>query len=301
MIPVGARIFLTGATGALGRYALRELVERGYDVTALVRKPVTLDGARTVEGDLEEVEKFADEVAKADAVVHLASTRSEQRGKVVFIDVVGTGKLLDAWRRGPFVYVSSQTVYGKPRGPLTEDHPYGIEEWYDLGKFCGEFQVRKASGQRARGPGISLRPPIVFSPVENQFLDLLYKECATGRKFFFPSDEAVETHGSTYIGARDFARATARVLTLNEAGAYNVGAGFCRWKDLIKGFNRHGGTGGRITVRNGGKAAPDEARLPGNTTALDSSRLRTLIDFETAESWEDLVLDYLRERSGGPR
>jgi nucleoside-diphosphate-sugar epimerase len=296
----GARVFVTGATGAAGRYVVAELRSRGLSVIALVRRAVHLDGVHTVVGDLARIEDVAPVVAASDGVVHLASTRSQERDAVLERDVLGTARLLDAWARGPFVYASSQTIYGVPTGPLTESTPVDVGDWYDLGKHCCEFAVRKADeADSSRGPGISLRPPLLFSPLPGQFLDLVLRECLAGRTFFFDSEEGFESYGSSYVGGVDFAAAVAASLELSRGGAFNVAAGYCRWRDLLDAFEA-ARLPVRVVIRPGGRAEPHECRLPQSRSELDDALFRERTGFRPRRAWPELVDELLAARGIRP-
>ncbi|MGH8794370.1 MAG: NAD-dependent epimerase/dehydratase family protein, partial [Stackebrandtia sp.] len=80
------KIFLTGATGFLGRRVVEGLVEAGHAVTALVRNPDAyaatvkagrrsdfLAQATLVRGSLEDLDSAKEALAESDAVIHLAS------------------------------------------------------------------------------------------------------------------------------------------------------------------------------------------------------------------------------------
>lgn len=72
------QVFVAGATGVAGRRTVRLLVERGHDVTAVVRSPekarlVTALGATPVLLDLFTLSQVAEAVRDHDAVVNLAT------------------------------------------------------------------------------------------------------------------------------------------------------------------------------------------------------------------------------------
>lgn len=71
------RVFITGATGHIGSAVLPELLEAGHEAVALTRSEeseaaAVKAGARPHRGTLADPEGFADAVAAADGVVHLA-------------------------------------------------------------------------------------------------------------------------------------------------------------------------------------------------------------------------------------
>jgi uncharacterized protein YbjT (DUF2867 family) len=71
------RIAVTGATGFTGRRVVAELLQRGHEVTALVRPPTSRLGAsaglRVVEGDLAAPRALGELLRDAEAFVHVAS------------------------------------------------------------------------------------------------------------------------------------------------------------------------------------------------------------------------------------
>ncbi|MBV9109550.1 MAG: NAD(P)H-binding protein, partial [Gemmatimonadetes bacterium] len=71
-------VFVTGATGVLGRPVVRLLVEEGHRVRALARSDsndslLARLGAEPMRGELFEPASLAAAVAGADAVLHLAT------------------------------------------------------------------------------------------------------------------------------------------------------------------------------------------------------------------------------------
>jgi len=68
-------IALTGATGFIGRYLLRELPKRGHRVRVLLRRPAALmplDMSAAIIGDLRNPQNLATAVEGVDAVIHSA-------------------------------------------------------------------------------------------------------------------------------------------------------------------------------------------------------------------------------------
>jgi nucleoside-diphosphate-sugar epimerase len=300
-----ANIFLTGATGYAGQCVLPELLARGHLVTALVRKPTALYGCRTVVGDLAAVGSYASEFADRDAFVHLASSRSLEESIVLREDVLGTNQLVHAWRRGPFVYASTPTVYGVAFGALSERSPVDPIDWYDLARLANEFQLRVAGPPNSRGPAISLRPAVLFAANdrrrERQFLSQLIDACALGRTFAFDSEESASTAGCSFIGGGDFGRAVADALAIKAAGAYNIASGFCTWHELIDAVNRATGSHGQIIVRSSVEPTGDVLRLPQISTMLDTTAFGRETGFVPRQSLEGLVDEFVRAERGASR
>ena len=293
----GASVFVTGATGFAGPAVVAELVRTGRAVTALVRGNRQIDGCRTVRGDLASVDRLAGEVGRADAIVHLASPRSLDREITVREDILGTGRLVDAWRSGPFVYVSTTTIHGRPTSVIRPETPIDLMSWYDVAKAVNEFQVRTESLMGGRGPAVSLRPSMYIGTGprahDRQGLAKIFDACRRGRTFVFETDEALETSGGAYVGLADFARAVSAALGMSSNGAFPIAAGFARWRDLIDMVNQGAGLTGRYIVRADGAKA-DEVRLAHSRTELDSSAFEAATGWRAQESLDDLVGAFIR-------
>jgi nucleoside-diphosphate-sugar epimerase len=291
-------VFLTGGTGYAGSYVRAELLRRNIPVTALVRKPSGLEGCRTVVGELATLGGLADEIAQADAILHLGCTRTQACDPVLKDDIAGTALLIDAWRSGPFVFSSSPTVYGWPRGTLAESTPTEIYSWYDLGKVANELQLRLAESSNGRGPAIRLRPGLVFATGERcyaeQYLGFFYLHCQLGSKFLFDSEEGLETYGSSFIGGTDFGRAVADSIAIKVAGAYNVAGGFCTWRALLETMNRYAGTRADFLIRPGAQPGPGECRPPQSRTFLDVTAFAAQTGFAAKQSVEELVQEFVQ-------
>jgi nucleoside-diphosphate-sugar epimerase len=294
----GTSIFLTGATGNAGQYVVAELMRRNISVTALVRKPASLPGCRTVIGELATIDRLADEIGNARAIVHLACSSADETESVLRDDILGTSLLTSAWRSGPFIYTSSPTIHGYPQADLTENSPIGMRSWFEAGKFTNEFQLRLAEQCGHRGPGMRLRPGLLFTASERrhnqQFLSWFHEHCQLGNKFIFDSEKGLDTYGSSFIGGEDFGRAVAQSLDIKVAGAYNVASGFCTWRALIETINRFAGTHADFLIRPGAQPGPGECRPPQSRTFLDVSAFTAQTTFVPQQNLEMLVEEFVQ-------
>jgi len=296
-----AKIFLTGASGNVGRPVLAELLGRGHEVTALVHRNTGLEGCRVVQANISEAGKYAGEVAASDAVIHLASTRGIERVPVVKEDILGTGLLLDSWRKGNFVYMSSQSVYGIPKGPLTEQHPLSTFCWYDIAKICGENQLAIEPAKPGRGVGVAFRMALLFGPGGNgrgdQYLETVFPHCVRGSVFAFESEEAMETAGSSFVGPADLARAIADSLELKTAGAYNISSGFCTWRSLIETMCKKCGLTPKFALLSELQPGAQYVRLPQSRSFVDPSLFISRTGFVTRQGLNELLDAFIRSQA----
>ena len=151
---------VTGATGLLGSWLTRRLVEVGADVVCLVRDWVpeselvlsrNLNRVKIVRGDVTDgplLERLLGEF-EVDTVFHLAAQTivaiaNRNPTSTFETNVRGTWLLLEACRRSPrvrqIVLASSDKAYGSaPKLPYTEDTRLHGEHPYDVSKSCADL------------------------------------------------------------------------------------------------------------------------------------------------------------------
>jgi nucleoside-diphosphate-sugar epimerase len=142
------KAFVTGGSGFVGQHVVRKLVERGYDVHALVRSKASADivealGATVVPGDITDVESMREGMAGSDVVFHIAGwykIGASDWTEAEVINVSGTRKVLRlAHQSGvpKIVYTSTVTVFGDTKGQLVN------ESFYQGGPFLTEYDRTK--------------------------------------------------------------------------------------------------------------------------------------------------------------
>jgi nucleoside-diphosphate-sugar epimerase len=161
------RVLVTGASGFVGHAACRELLARGHEVRALVRRAGSQpEGTTAVAGDLTDAAAPGAAVREAapEGVVHLAAEIATQRDaeRVREVNVEGMRRLLDACAAAgaPKVVFASTVVTGEADGALlTEDEPLPVHTPYGHSKQAGEALLL-ASGL----PGVIVRPGHIYGP-----------------------------------------------------------------------------------------------------------------------------------------
>lgn len=161
-------VFVTGASGYLGRLLSRRLLDDGLDVILAVRSAVSRDAleaflgplagrARFVTADLAAPEPFADlgqaERRRITRIVHAAAvTRfNVDRDLAEAVNVVGTQRILDLARACPALdslsYVSTVYSTGLRAGPVREEcceDSAGFANAYEWSKWAAERLVAGA-------------------------------------------------------------------------------------------------------------------------------------------------------------
>lgn len=153
-------VFVTGATGLVGGWLIRRLIDAGADVTCLVRDWIPesemvragmLDRVKVVRGDVTDqggLERIMGE-HETDTVIHLAAqtivgTANRNPVSTFESNIKGTWSLLEACRRSPLVkqvvMASSDKAYGDQETlPYDESTPLQGSHPYDVSKSCADL------------------------------------------------------------------------------------------------------------------------------------------------------------------
>lgn len=172
------RVCVTGGTGFLGSYLVRDLLARGTKVCVLARPSPRADrlaaaGVEIMPGDLRDPESIARAVRGADSVYHFAAKVGSAPYKDYFeINVDGTKRILQACAENgvtQFVYASSLAVYG-PIGEGTiidestsfDDKPR-LRDPYSESKIKAD-QLVSSFAKTSGLPTLIVREGIIFGP-----------------------------------------------------------------------------------------------------------------------------------------
>jgi nucleoside-diphosphate-sugar epimerase len=212
---------VTGATGFLGSHLVEALLERGDEVTCLVRSPAkahrvfSRSQPKLVAGDLTNANALRAACRGADVVFHIAGTIAGRNRAEFAVNADGTRGVVEAahavapnlWR---FVYLSSLAAAGpsaKGRARVEDDPPAPISA-YGESKLAGE-QLAASSGL----PWTIIRPPGVYGPRDIEFLRL-FKFAAKGfGTVFGKGDQEL-----SFIHVRDLVAAFLAVADHDVAG-----------------------------------------------------------------------------------
>jgi nucleoside-diphosphate-sugar epimerase len=232
------RVFVAGASGAIGRPLVRQLLAAGHEVTGMTRRQeraeeIRAAGAEAVVCDVYDVEELERAVVAAmpEAVVHLLTAlpqrydpKSDYLAATNRIRVEGTRNLVAAARAaGARRIVAESIAFAyRPQGgwvkdeeePLFEDAP---------GRFGTAFgaiaelerQVLSAAGIE----GVALRYGWLYGP--GTYYDRGGQQADEVMKRRFPI-VGKGTGTFSFIHADDAASATAAALERGAPGTYNV-------------------------------------------------------------------------------
>ncbi|MGJ3417701.1 GDP-mannose 4,6-dehydratase [Bacillus sp. Je.9.29.b] len=156
----GKNVFVTGCTGLLGSYLVKELVDQGANVTGLVRDQVPrsnlyqgsqFEKMNVVQGALEDMQTIERALGEyeIDTVFHLAAqaivgVANRHPVSTFEANILGTWNVLEACRRQPLIkrviVASSDKAYGdQEQLPYDEDMPLNGKHPYDVSKSCADL------------------------------------------------------------------------------------------------------------------------------------------------------------------
>ncbi len=238
-------VAVTGATGFVGRYVVRALLERGYAVRALAR---TAESARAlpphagltlVQGNVLDAGVPAELLRGATACIHLIGIIREAGGGQTFqrVHVEATQAMVDACREagvGRFLHMSA--LGAGPEGPSK----------YQKTKWEGEQVVRRS------GLAWTIFRPSIIHGAEGEFIQMVKRMCSGQEPPYYfipyfsrpgPADTRVPLGSSAWESAKvqpvavedvaaAFVAALERPVTIGEI--YNlVGPDVMDWPELL--------------------------------------------------------------------
>ena len=119
-------VLVTGATGFIGSRLVQELINKGYDVTSLIRKGKEGNSkSNIIYGDLTD-EKIDFENLEFDCVFHLASHTPLEKNKRILekVNLDGTKKLFNEIKSKTksIIYISGLGVYGETGETVVDEN-----------------------------------------------------------------------------------------------------------------------------------------------------------------------------------
>lgn len=174
----GAKVLVTGATGFLGAYLIRDLLQQGYQVKGLKRTgsstallgPLT-DQVSWAEGDVLDVPALEDAVEGVDYVIHAAGVVSfDSRDKTLMyrVNEEGTANIVNVCLDTSIkkmVHVSSIAALGRTK---ESRHISEAQKWetspynsiYAHTKYLAELQVWRGLAEGL--PSVIINPSVII-------------------------------------------------------------------------------------------------------------------------------------------
>lgn len=163
---MSTKVFVTGGTGFLGAYIIKELVEKKYTVRAIRRStklpffiPANIfDSVEWVDGDVLDVVALDEAMNGADAVIHAAAKVSfvgNERKELFQTNIEGTANVMNtalSLNIKRVVHISSIAALGRNADGEKVDE---TKKWqdskrntnYGISKYYGEMETWRAIGE----------------------------------------------------------------------------------------------------------------------------------------------------------
>ena len=192
------KVLITGGTGFVGRYLVKELNKRGFYCRLLIRKKSQTDwlqymdnvelwkGDVTEPGSLKGIAKGIDYVYHLAAVGHVSAISNEAFKRFMKVNVEGTRNLISACSNQnikKFVHFSSTAAMGLIKKKLVDesDAPQPVT-CYQKSKLESE-KIALTLGVELGIDVVVVRPCMIYGPGgKGEF----FKMCRLMRKGFFP-------------------------------------------------------------------------------------------------------------------
>jgi len=228
-------VFVTGGTGLVGSRLIFDLVNKGEDVTALIRHETSInkfislikyytdkpniisDKINWVRGDLLDIDTLFEVIPNGASVFHCAAEVSfnpKDKDIINDINISGTANIVDVCLTkniNKLCYVSSIGALGRDltKDTIDEDTPWNSfgKSVYSLSKYYAEIEVWRGS---AEGLNVVIVNPAVILGAGNwqKGSSKLYTTVHNGIKYY--------TLGTTgYVDVRDVTKVMILLMDLN--------------------------------------------------------------------------------------
>jgi nucleoside-diphosphate-sugar epimerase len=170
------KVCVTGGSGFVGRFVVRELENASHQVTVVTRmsQPTALrdsSGIRITTADVRDKESLQKAFAGQDTVINLAAAMNGDWSQSLSVGGQGTQNIVDAavdCGISRLIHISSCVVYKvTPGEAVTEETPFLTAPWnaipYDRQKVLSERLVWEAHDD-GRIQVTTIRPPTVIGP-----------------------------------------------------------------------------------------------------------------------------------------
>ena len=217
------RVLVTGGTGFLGSYIIKELIEKDYYVRAIRRgnklpfyiPKEILNKVQWIEGDILDVVSLEEAMDNVDTIVHSAGIVSfvkKDREQMYRVNVEGTGNVVNIAlekniRR--LIYISSVAALGRTAtgGVVNEEKKWETSKsntHYAKSKHNGELEVWRGISEGLNG--VIVNPSTILG-----FGDWNSSSCAIFKKIY--EEFKWYTPGiNGFVGVEDVARIVAMLV-----------------------------------------------------------------------------------------
>ena len=222
-------IFVTGGTGFVGAYIIRDLILNGYTVRAIRRSAALpgfidrdiLEQAEWVKGDVLDVHGLHDQMEGVEAVIHAAarvSFNKADRQEMYQTNITGTENVVNSCIEldiPRLIHISSVAALGRTAASstVTEDRKWvdsTSNTHYAISKYKAEMEVWRGIGEGLQA--VILNPGTVLGYGDwNSSSAALFKNAFTGFPYY-------TTGVNGFVDVEDIAAICLHMLTSDISG-----------------------------------------------------------------------------------
>ncbi len=278
------KVLITGGSGKIGKYVLKELEGR-YELTNFDIVEPTDSKHEFVKGDITKLEDLEKVMPGHEAVIHLAAIPHplvDPPEKVMFINTMGTFNALEAAAKNgvkKFIAATSDSALGfvfqehhflPEYIPIDEEHPLKPQDPYGLSKLVNE-ETCKMYTRRYDMTTICLRPCFVWFPEDAESYTKLLNNPERGAKGIW-----------VYTAVYDIARAFRLALEVeglkHEAFFICADSSYAPDYDTLDLLNKY--YPGIKDI---------DPSFKGNMSPISCAKAERLLGFKAQHDWTDII------------
>ncbi len=212
------RVFVTGATGLLGKEIVKTLVQNGYSVQALKRPKSKVENSNHsvswVEGDLNDFTELIPSISTNEVVIHCAAKvnfNPKRANETIDFNTKVTEEMVNFCLRENkvLVHISSvASMSSSNQEVITEDSQFdfqGIQTAYAKSKYFSEMEVWRGINEGLKAvilnPSVLLGIPAKWSKSSGNFWNMIDQ----GLKYY-------PTGSTGFVDATDVAQVAIQLL-----------------------------------------------------------------------------------------
>jgi len=301
------KVLVTGASGFVGRYLIKELAANAHTVIATdLETPITpIQDAAFVSSDIRDIDSLSSIIRrdKPDACVHMAALTFVPAGTkspelMLNVNITGTYNLLEAFRKeapaARILTTSSSHIYGTNADKIiTEDSPLAPFTIYAISKaaadiatlaYARHFDMHTMTARANNHVGPGQAKHFILSSIAAQIMEIRNNKTD-------PVIKAGNVESTRdFADVRDVVKAYRLILEKGSKGnAYNITSGTSYpIRQIIEMMSRIAGIETRITMD------PALFRPTDHSPRLDISRIKAHCGWTPAIPLEQTLKDMLQ-------
>ena len=262
------KVFITGGTGFIGSYIVKDLLDHGHEVTILARNPQKVSGflnnnrIRFVQGAIDNKSAISEGLKGQDACIHVALAWGVTAETMLSNETATSVWLFEAAALGgvkKLIFTSSIAAFGS--APNTDSGYTKPTDYYGATKAATEsYLMAIANKHQIQGnvvrPGYTFGNPCVdgaFIYTDVKIKDMV-KNALAGNDMTF-----VKNDGTQFIWAGDLAKIYTSVLEsdLNRGYFTGVSAEYHTWGQIAEMVVAITGSKSKVIYEDKGRKAHD--------------------------------------------